>query len=249
MSADRKDAESAERRAADAGGTCSRRRLLSAAGAVSLLALAGGALYRHFSSTSSIRVGSFTTRGTGSKKNILVVTGSARGGGNSELLARAFVDGAREAGHTVNVFDSGRNPMSACLHCDGCWSGGSPCVMEDDGFRLYRPLLEQAGMLVFCSPLYWYNFSGHIKCSMDRMYPWSRSNRPRDLRVREAMLLMCGESLLLRSFAGPAEAYRQMPGYKGWKDRGRLFVTGVHEYGAMAGHSALATARQMGRDA
>ena len=63
------------------------------------------------------------------------------------------------------------------------------------------------------------------------------------------MLLMCGESLFLRSFAGPAEAYRQMLGFKGWKDRGRLFVTGVNDAGDMVGHKALATAEDMGKNA
>ena len=226
----------------------SRRRLFTVAGAAAALSVGGGALYRHFSSTSSIRVESFTTRGSGEKKNILVVTGSAREGGNSALLADAFARGAREAGHTVDVFQAGLTPMSACLNCDGCWSTGAPCVVED-GFTQFWPKLEQADMLVFCSPLYWYNFSGHIKCAMDRMYPYSRKNRLRDLKVQEAMLLMCGESLFPRSFAGAAEAYRQMLGLKRWKDRGRLFVTGVHDFGAMQGHRALAVAEQMGRDA
>ena len=111
------------------------------------------------------------------------------------------------------------------------------------------PLLEQADMIVFCSPLYWYNFSGHIKCAMDRLYPYSKKEKLRDLPIKEAMLLMCGESLFLRSFAGPAESYRQMLGLKGWKDRGRLFVTGVHEFGDMKGHKALTVAEQMGRNA
>lgn len=62
------------------------------------------------------------------------------------------------AGHTVNTFHSGRTPMSACLHCGGCWSTGKPCVL-DDGFAAFWPQLEQSQMLVFCSPLYWYNFS------------------------------------------------------------------------------------------
>lgn len=81
------------------------------------------------------------------------------------------------------------------------------------------------------------------------MYPYSKKERLRDMSVKEAMLLMCGESLFPRSFAGAAEAYRQMLGLKRWKDRGRLFVTGVHEMGAMTGHQALATAEEMGRNA
>ena len=231
-----------------ADGQVSLRRRFVGAGVAVLLAAAGGALYRHFSSTSSIRVESFMTPPTGGTKRILVLTGSARRGGNSEVLAEAFARGARSAGHTVEVFSCGRTPMRACMHCEGCWSTGKPCVLED-GFEQLWPQLEQADMLVFCSPLYWYAFSGHIKCAIDRMYPYSRKNRLRNMPVQEAVLLMCGESLFPRSFAGAAESYRQMLGFKHWKDRGRLFVTGVHEFGAMAGHRALATAESMGRNA
>ncbi len=38
-----------------------------------------------------------------------------------------------------------------------------------------------------------------------------------------------------------------MIGYKGWKDRGRFFVTGVNEFGAVRNHPALKKAREMGR--
>ena len=226
-------------------GILSRRGLFFGAGAA-LVAAAGGLLYRHLSSASSVKVESFMTPASGKKKRILVVTGSGRTQGNSDLLAEAFTKGAREAGHTVDIFPAGRDPMRACMHCEGCWSTGRPCVMEDS-FERFHPLLEKADMLVFCSPLYWYSFSGHIKCVMDRLYPYSQKKKPYDIPVKEAMLLMCGESLFLRSFAGAAESYRQMLGFKGWKDRGRLFVTGVHEYGAMKGHKALASAEEMGR--
>lgn len=232
---------------ADDGKRRTRRRLFFGAGAA-LLAALGGPLYKHFSSTSPVRVESFMTTGTGERKHILVITGSARPNGNSDMLADAFIRGARAAGHTVDVFQSGRTPMRACLHCENCWTTGKPCVLEDS-FTTFGPLLEQAEMLVFCSPLYWYTFSGHIKCAIDRMYPYSKKNRLRDMPAKEAMLLMCGESLFPRSFAGAAESYRQILGLKRWKDRGRLFVTGVHEMGDMNNHKALATAEAMGRNA
>lgn len=228
-------------------GSFTRRGLFLGVGAA-LLSAAGCSLYKHFSSTVQVKVESFSTPASGRKKRILVVTGSGREGGNSDLLAEAFVKGAREAGHKVDVFSSARTPMLACMHCEKCWNTGKPCVIEDN-FEKFWPLLEKAEMLVFCSPLYWYNFTGHIKCAMDRLYPYSKKEKPRDLSVKESMLLMCGESHFLRSFTGPAEAYRQMIGYKGWKDRGRLFVTGVHELGAIVGHKALALAEDMGRNA
>jgi len=40
-----------------------------------------------------------------------------------------------------------------------------------------------------------------------------------------------------------------MLGYKRWKDRGRLFVTGVDDLGAMVGNEALRVAEKMGQEA
>lgn len=226
----------------------SRRKFLSWGGILAAIGIGGYFSFRHFSSTVLIKVESFATNGNGQKQNILVLTGSAREHGNSEILADAFVKGAREAGHVVNIFQTGMKPMSGCLHCDACWSAGTPCVI-DDSFKELWPMLENAEILVICSPLYWYNFSGHIKCAIDRFYPYFRKNRLRNMKVKEAILLMCGESILPRSFAGAAESYRQILGLNGWKDRGRLFATGIHELGDMAVSKFLPIAEEMGRNA
>ena len=231
------------------GSSLSRRKFFALTGVATLLAAAGSVLPGWLSSGSPTASEAFAASGgTGKAKNILIITGSARVGGNSDLLAEAFAKGAKESGHTVTVFHSGRDRMSGCLHCNACWSNGKPCVVEDN-FDKFWPLLEQADMLVLCSPLYWYAYSGHIKNTMDRMFPYSQKNKPRDLKVKEAMLLMCGESWFKKSFDGPAESYRQMIGFKGWKDRGRLFVTSVHEKGAISENSDLKTAEKMGREA
>ena len=225
----------------------SRRKFFAVTSMAALTAVAANMLPDWiFSSSSSIAKNA--AGGSGKHKNILVVTGSARTQGNSELLAEAFAKGAREAGHTVTIFQSGQSRMSGCLYCDACWSNGKPCVIEDNFDKLW-PLLEQAEVLVLCSPLYWYNLSGHIKNALDRMYAYSKKNKLRDMKVKETMLLMCGESWFTKSFDGPAESYRQMLGYKGWKDRGKLFVTGVHKKGEIIGNSSLKTAEKMGREA
>lgn len=41
-------------------------------------------------------------------KQILVLNGGPRAGGNTETLADAFIAGARQAGHSVNKFDLGK---------------------------------------------------------------------------------------------------------------------------------------------
>ena len=47
-------------------------------------------------------------------KNILVLTGSPRCGGNSDRMADAFIRGAQTAGHTVTKIST------AQLHVQGC---------------------------------------------------------------------------------------------------------------------------------
>ena len=215
------------------------------------LAIGGALLPRRFKNMLFPATGTYSPAGNSKSagpKNILIITGSTRIQGNSDLLAEAFAKGARESGHTVNIFRSGQDRMSACRYCDECWSTGAPCVVRDNYDRLW-PMLEEAEMLVLCSPLYWYTFSGHIKAAIDRMYAYGSSNRKRDLKIKETMLLMCAQSWLEKSFDGAAESYRQMVGYKGWEDRGRLLVTGVHEKGEIAGNSDLEIAEMMGRGA
>ena len=220
-------------------GSYSRRAFLGMTGIGALFSALAAPLPWHLSAKKAC---------ASARKNILILTGSSREGGNSDLLAEAFAKGAQEAGHDVKIFHCGRSNIRACLFCGKCWSAGSPCVQKDDFDQLW-PLLEQADMLVFCSPLYWYNVSGHLKCAVDRFFPYSQKRKPRDLKIKETMLLMCGESWFEKSFAGPAEAYRQMTGYKGWKDRGRLFATRVYDKGAIADSSVLKKAEKMGREA
>ena len=42
-------------------------------------------------------------------KTILVLTGSPRQGGNSDIMAEAFIQGAQSRGHRILRFDAGRN--------------------------------------------------------------------------------------------------------------------------------------------
>jgi multimeric flavodoxin WrbA len=57
-------------------------------------------------------------------KKIVVITGSSRKGGNSELMAGAFIEGAEQTGHSVFLFESGSKNLSSCIACDGCFGKG-----------------------------------------------------------------------------------------------------------------------------
>ena len=64
--------------------------------------------------------------------NILVVTGSPRKGGNTEILADAFAQAAKESGHEVTVRKLSRLKVGPCLACEYCFTHDGVCVQNDD---------------------------------------------------------------------------------------------------------------------
>ena len=57
-------------------------------------------------------------------KNILILSASLRAGSNSETLANAFADGARAAGHTVEVVSLRGKSIAFCRGCLACQTLG-----------------------------------------------------------------------------------------------------------------------------
>ncbi|SBV93784.1 NADPH-dependent FMN reductase [uncultured delta proteobacterium] len=181
------------------------------------------------------------------KKHVLIVTGSPRRGGNSDLLADAFAKGALGAGHDVMRFSSAKDKVTGCIACDTCWSKGKPCSF-DDGFDTLAPMLEQADTLVLCGPLYWFSFSAQLKAAIDKLYAYMKPQCPRKLTITESALLMCAEDTDMNAFNGPVATYNSILGYLGWQDRGMLLVPGVNAKGDILKTDALALAEKMGSE-
>lgn len=177
-------------------------------------------------------------------KNILVLTGSPRVGGNSDLLAEAFAEGAREAGHTVNIFAAGRARIGGCRACDACFTKDRPCVFEDDFIQL-DSCLREAEVIALASPLYWYDFTAQLKAAIDRLSAYTGRGI---LRIKESVLLLCGAVEEREKFAGAMEVYRLITqGSLNWKDRGTVLAPGCGDKGDILGHPALEEARALGR--
>ena len=82
---------------------------------------------------------------------ILMIESSPHKRGSSNLLAERFMEGAKVAGHLVDVFDAARANLHPCLEWDA-WGMSGPCVQKDDINKL-RELLPKADMAVFAHPL------------------------------------------------------------------------------------------------
>ncbi len=65
-------------------------------------------------------------------KKVLILSGSPRKGGNSDLLCDQFHRGAETAGHQVEKISLRDKQIDYCVACDACQKNGGTCVKKDD---------------------------------------------------------------------------------------------------------------------
>ena len=104
---------------------------------------------------------------------IVVLEGSPNRNGSSDMLANAFIQGAREAGHNVEVISAAHTDIRPCTGCVRCGYEG-PCVQKDDMEWIRKSILA-SDMMVFVTPLYYYGMSAQLKILIDRFCAFNSS--------------------------------------------------------------------------
>ena len=102
-------------------------------------------------------------------KRVLIISTSPRVGSNSELLSSEFARGAAEAGHDVEQISLRGKDVQFCRGCFVCQET-KRCVIRDDADRIEQKM-EKADVLVFATPIYYYEMSGQMKTMLDRGNP------------------------------------------------------------------------------
>lgn len=78
------------------------------------------------------------------------------------------MDGARRAGHEVEKVSLKDKTIGFCKGCLACQKTGS-CVIRDDAGAIVEKMLH-ADVLVFATPIYYYEMSGQMKTMLDRVW-------------------------------------------------------------------------------
>lgn len=157
-------------------------------------------------------------------KKIVVLTGSARKGGNSNKMAEAFITAAKAKGHTVIHYDTTAMKFNGCRGCESCYSTGKPCTFEDD-FNTIAPDLLEADALVFSMPVYWYSMPSQIKGAIDKFFSFVVGGK--DISDKECALIACCEENDMSVLDGVRLPYERTAALNKWKSLGEVLVTGV----------------------
>ena len=176
-------------------------------------------------------------------KKVLIITTSLRNNSNSDKLAESFANGALEAGNDVETVSLKGKTIAFCRGCFACANTGR-CVINDDANEITEKILN-AEVVVWATPIYYYEMSGQMKTMIDR----ANSLYPRDYKFRDVYLLSVAAD------DGDYVDEKAAGGVQGWVDcfekaefKGKVFAGNVNDRGDIEGHKALDEAYKMGKD-
>lgn len=178
-------------------------------------------------------------------KKIVILNGSPRRNGNTSALVREFTKGAESVGHTVTEFFLDSMNIHSCKGCFGGHSSRAcPCVQKDDMARIY-PAVKDCDVVVFASPLYYWNLSGQIKTAVDRLFALEEGdgNLLRG-HARSGALLMAAEG---EGFEDVVLFFDHLMEHLRWKNLGHVLAGGNGDVGDIEGRDELQEARELGR--
>ena len=174
-------------------------------------------------------------------KKVVVLSTSLRANSNSELLAKSFVEGAKEAGNEVEYISLKNKDIRFCIGCLACQKTGH-CVIKDDVADIMNSVLE-ADVVVWATPIYYYEMSGQMKTLIDRLNPMYS----KDYKFRDIYLLATAAE------EGDEVFEKVITGLNGWIDcfekasiQGTVLCGGVSDGGAISDNSKLKEAYNMG---
>lgn len=97
----------------------------------------------------------------------MVLSGSPRKGGNSDLLCDEFMRGSQKSDNEVEKIFLRDKKIEYCTACYYCRDTGKGCAIKDDMTEILDKMLE-ADVIVMASPVYFYSIDAQMKTVIDR---------------------------------------------------------------------------------
>ncbi len=170
---------------------------------------------------------------------IVVVNGSPRANGNTEIMAKEFVRGAEEAGNEVVLINLRGKKIGGCMGCEYCFSHDGECVQKDDMPDILKEL-DQADAVVFASPIYWFDITAQLKSVIDRMYARAKVG----FHFNKTALLL--DSASDGVYDAAITQYKAPTGYLRWENLGIITAPELSSKGAMKGSKVMEEVYKLG---
>lgn len=170
---------------------------------------------------------------------VLVLEGSPRRGGNSQVLMDAVARGIVRAGGTLERIRVADLNIAPCIGCGGCDQTGH-CVVKDEMTGLYAKIVA-ARRLLLVSPIYFYALPAQLKAAVDRSQAlWNRKQLQikngewREDPDRKGYLVAVAATKGVRVFEGSILTAKYFFDATGFTYAGELLVKGIDGRGEMA---------------
>lgn len=174
-------------------------------------------------------------------KKVLILSGSPRKNGNSDLLCNEFMKGALEAGHEAEKIRVQEKKIGYCMACYACKEHGI-CAINDDMAELLQKMID-CDVMVLSSPVYFYSIDAQLKAVIDRSV--ARWTEVKNKEFYYIVTAADGEKeaaeTTINCFRGYADCV------DGAKEMGIIYGMGAYEKGEIIGTKAMIDAYEMGK--
>jgi multimeric flavodoxin WrbA len=149
---------------------------------------------------------------------ITVLNGSPRKE-NTSAMVDAFVEGAQEAGHEVEVPQVGKMKIAGCMGCEYCHGKGEGQCIQKDDWQKVQPAYEDCDMVVFASPIYYFTLTAQMEAAIQRVYCIGQPPKA----TKAAMLLSSGSPGV---YDGAIAQFKGYTGFTGIENAGVITAAG-----------------------
>jgi len=193
-------------------------------------------------------------RDAGAGRRVLALSASPRRKGNSRALAEAVLEGAAEAGGSVELIHLADHVQELLRNCRECRKADGTCSIADGYSDLFLNKVLAADALVLATPIWWYGMSAHLKNFLDRMFCYVAASYP-DFRTihqrimgKRIVLALSAEESNLAARLGIVHQVQELCRYQHWIFTG--VVTGIGNSGGETRNDPnqpIASAAELGR--
>ncbi|MDV8115892.1 flavodoxin family protein [Bacillus sp. BAU-SS-2023] len=174
-------------------------------------------------------------------KNVLVLSGSPRKSGNSDLLCNQLVLGAKEVGNKVEKIFLSEKKIGYCRGCYACESSGR-CVQKDDMEDILEKIVN-SDVIVMASPVYFYTIDAQIKTLIDRTVA-----RYTEINNKEFYFIVTAAVNNKKLLERTIECFRGfIDCLEGAEEKGVIYGTGAWQKGDIKNKKEMKEAYDMGK--